>query len=231
VAHSNNSGRSCSGGAAVALAQLTDTQTASGTLTASSTSADLYICEPGGVAGPACGPDDSAADETVFETLENIRPGQVVQWDIRLQNAGAQDLLLTGVALNIAEVADPGSDCPDTALQAGRLIIVSSGSSSAARPTAGVYVLGKGGDDLNDNIPFASFGTSSILPLVPAFSRESSTFSTVHIKIAAGDFEDLRLRLELVAFVVSEFFPAPTPASTANCDGNEWNVSWQFTAS
>src|SRR3990172_11834758 len=41
--------------AVVVYAQLTDTQTASGTITVSSTAADLYICEPNATPGPDCG--------------------------------------------------------------------------------------------------------------------------------------------------------------------------------
>ncbi len=81
--------------AGIVLAQLGDTQTASGTINATTTSADLYICEPDSTPGPACGSDDSGADETVFETLEDIRPGDRVEWAVRLQNVGVVDWLVT----------------------------------------------------------------------------------------------------------------------------------------
>jgi len=214
--------------AAVALgaavwAQLAGTQTASGTVTVSSTSASLYICEPNSTPVPDCGPDDSDADEAVFETLENIRPGGTVEWDIRLKNAGTEDWLVTGVTLGIAEVSDPGGDCPDDALQSAP-----HPSGRYATSPAGVFILGKAGDDLNDN--------PSGLPGVLQFARESNPYSYLgpHIKVAAGDYEDVRLRLELLSFVSpspTPWGPTPTPVSTASCDGNEWNVSWQFTVS
>src|SRR3990172_6311797 len=143
--------------AAVALgaavwAQLSGTQTASGTVTVSSTSASLYICEPNSTPGPDCGSDDNVADEAVFETLENIRPGQTAQWDIRLKNVGTESFLVTGLTLNIAEASDPGGDCPDNALQPGP-----HPSAAYLVTTGGVSVLGKGGDDLNDN-PSGLFG-------------------------------------------------------------------------
>ena len=211
--------------AVVVYAQLTDTQTASGTVTVSSTAADLYICEPGSTPGPECGSDDNGADEAVFETLENVRPGGVVEWDIRIKNTGSQDFVVNGATLGIVETVDPGADCPDDALRAGlHPSAIGFGSS-----TAGVFVLGKAGDDLNDN-PYGLSG-------VPHFLRELNPFSFpqfVNIKVAGGDYEDLRLRLQLpVSYIPGPSptaFPAPTPISTENCAGNEWSVSWVLTA-
>ena len=51
--------------AVVVYAQLDDSQTAAGTINATTRSADLYICEPDSTPGPACGSDDSGADEAV----------------------------------------------------------------------------------------------------------------------------------------------------------------------
>jgi len=195
--------------AGVALAQMTDSQTASGTITATSTSADLYICEPDSTPGPACGSDDSGADETVFETLEDIRPGDTVQWDIRLRNGGTVDWTVTTVTLTVVEILDPGADCPANALLPGRY------PPTAGISEAGVFVLGKAGDDLNDNAAAGSVQGAHY------FTREfnANTFpSAVHIRVAAGDYEDLRLRLQL------------SGSGTENCDGNEWNVSWAFTS-
>jgi len=222
--------------AAVVFAQFTDTQSASGTITVSSTAADLYICEPDSTPGPDCGSDDSGADEAVFETLENIRPGEVVTWDIRIKNTGTEDFVLTGAALNIAEAVDPDADCPDNALQDGRHPITGQESpqSFTAFPGVGVFVLGKSGDDLNDN-PSNLFG-------VPMFHRELSVFffpQFVNIKVAAGDYEDLRLRLELPLSIgpstsTPSPFPSPTPPTPTpggtieGCAGNEWNVAWVF---
>lgn len=184
----------------VAMALLTDTQTATGTITATSTSADLYICEPG-VPGPACGSDDSGADEIVFETVEDIVPGETVEWDIRLQNVGTTDWALSNVTVAFVETADPGADCPDTALVNGRNHL---GFSSIA----GVFILGQAGDDTNDNpAPGSSLGVT----------RWTSS-SQRAVFVAAGDYEDIRLRIEL-----------PT-SGTENCDGNEWSVTYVFEA-
>jgi len=186
--------------AGVALAQLTDSQTASGTITATSTSADLYICEPDSTPGPACGSDDSGADETVFETLEDIRPGETAQWDIRLKNVGTVDWTLSNAVLTIVETVDPGNDCPDNVLLPGRNVYDN-------WTNAGAFILGKAGDPINDNpLP----GSSFYLYIWDGGARA--------VKVAAGDYEDIRLRIEL------------STSGTENCDGNEWNVSWAFTS-
>jgi len=207
------------GTAVLVLAQLTDSQTASGTVTVSSTAADLYICEPDSTPGPDCGSDDSGADEAVFETLENIRPGGVIEWNIRIKNTGTQDFLVAGAPANIVESADPGADCPDDALQPAQGFFF-----PPAVP--GVLLLGKAGDPINDN-PAGLIG-------VPSFRYESfgSIFSR-NIKVAAGDYEDLRLQLQLPVGVAPlpspTAFPTPTLASTEGCAGNEWNVSFVLT--
>ena len=76
-------------------------------------------------------------------------------------------------------------------------------------PTDGVFILGKDGDPQNDN----TGGVSG----APLFNMINGTgpFS-LHIRVAAGDYEDVRLRLKLGG------------AGTDNCDGNEWNVAWEF---
>ena len=214
--------------AVVVYAQLTDTQTASGTITVSSTAADLYICEPNATPGPDCGSDDSDADEAVFETIEDLRPGQAIEWDIRIKNLGSADFLVTGVTLAITETADPGGDCPDGALQDARhpTSPFESPYSFWGGQGAGVFVLGKNGDDLNDN--------ASNVAGVPQFVRwfnPQGYPQFVNIRVASGDYEDLRLRLELPIVVPAPTpapTPSPTPAGTGGCDGNEWSVSWVF---
>ena len=188
--------------AGVALAQLTDSQTASGTITATSTSADLYICEPDSTPGPACGSDHSGADETVFETLEDIRPGETVTWDVRLKNVGTDDWVLANAVLTVVETADPGGDCPDNVLWSGRNL-------NDQWTNAGAFILGKAGDSSNDNpVPGSSFYLYQWSPYAAGRA----------VKVAAGDYEDIRLSLQL------------TTSNTENCDGNEWSVSWTFTA-
>ena len=198
---------------AVVFAQLGDTQTSSGTINVSTTSADLYICEPDSTPGPDCGSDDSGADETVFETLEDMLPADRVQWDIRLKNVGTEHWIVTAGGqfdpvtfdppVTVVETLDPGDDCPDGAL-------------GEPFPTS-VTVLGKNGDELNDNIVVDS---PQHVPGATFFLRESlfpSQSNRVQIIVAPGEYEDLRLRLELDA------------AGTENCDGNEWSVSWELT--
>jgi hypothetical protein len=193
--------------AALVYAQLADTQTASGSISATSTSADLYICEPSGTPGPGCGSDDTGADEIIFETLEDIRPGATVEWDLRLKNVGTVDWVITNVVLGITETVDPGADCPDiTALLQGNH------PATGSESEAGVFILGQSGDPVNDN-PAGLTG-------VPSFRRDDSPGSTLrNILIASGDYEDVRLRLQL------------SGSGTDSCDSNEWDVSWEFTVS
>jgi uncharacterized repeat protein (TIGR01451 family) len=193
-------------GAYVVFAQLTDTQTASGSVTATSTSADLYICEPESTPGPDCGNDDDGADESIFEGLEDIRPGETVSYDIRLKNVGTVDLTVTEATLTISETVDPGADCPDNALPAG---FNSFNHPSPPELHSGVYILGKNGDAQNDNQK-----SPTVLRFRPWSNSPSDYFN---INVAAGDHEDVRLALSLQG------------SSTEFCDGNEWNVSWQFT--
>ena len=208
--------------AGVVFAQLGDSQTATGTLNVTTTSADLYLCDPNNVAGPACGSDDSLADETVFETLEDMLPGDLAQWDLRLKNVGTRDWWVTGVSLNILETTDPGpgatGDCPDGALHAerdlhggltvlGKLIAIAIGTGDETG-TPLVY------DETNDNV------FTSAPPGLPAFIQDSRfllQLPNMHVRVASGDHEDVRLRLQL------------DTAGTENCDANQWEVSWQFT--
>ncbi len=185
---------------ALVYAQLGGTQTASGSVNVTTTSADLYICEPDATPGPDCGSDDSGADDTVLETLEDITPGETVQWDLRLQNVGTEDWVVTDVTLILVETADPGDDCPDESLRA----------SAPFGVAPGVSTLGKAGDDLNDNAVVS--GTAFFLR-----ESEADPIRAVSVIVAAGDYEDVRLRLRL------------DPSGTENCDGNEWAASWQFT--
>ena len=183
-----------------------DKQSATGAVNVTTVSSDLYICEPNGTPGPACGSDDSADDETIFEALENMRPGDVVQWDIRLQNVGPVDWEVQGVNLVISETADPGGGCPANALSpANRHPIV------AQFTTGGVFVLGKNGDDKNDNATSVGGG----LGLLRWFNQPGGDQIVTRLIVAVNDYEDLRLRLEMLS-----------DPSVALCDGNEWGVNW-----
>jgi len=196
------------GAGALVYAQLSDSQTASGTVNVTTTSDDLYICEPGAAPGPACGPDDSADDETIFETVEDLRPGDTSQWDIRLKNIGPVMWRITGVALSIVETADPGADCPSNALQAARHPTNSEPSPS------GVFILGKAGNDLNDN---DLSGPGDPIGFLRWFNPGGAT-RYAQVKVAPGDYEDMRFRLQLLSVPGVE-----------NCDGNQWTASWNFT--
>jgi len=72
----------------------------------------------------------------------------------------------------------------------------------------GTTILGKGGDEYNDNDEVGL-----------RFPRESSQHlrsSDLAVVVAPGDYEDMRLRVQM-------------PATNAEgCDGNEWNISFTY---
>ena len=164
--------------AAVVIAQLADVQTASGNVSVTSTSADLYICEPGTATPPGCGSDDNGGDEAIFETLEDIRPGQIVWYDIRMKNIGDVTWTVMNVTLTITETSDPGGDCPDDALGPGVAIFMQTPYPSQA----GVY------PHYTDAVPGA-----------PVFRRWSSTTYTGAIKASPSGYNDVSLALQLSA--------------------------------
>jgi hypothetical protein len=94
----------------VVLGAWTGTQTASGTVNATTASPDLYLCEPEET-GVGCGPDDSGPDEIIFEGLEDLLPSSFAMSSLRLRNTGSEPMdVLTAVA-EVTEAADPGNDC------------------------------------------------------------------------------------------------------------------------
>ena len=111
------------GGALVMAAPWTDTQTASGTVTVSSTQDELYICDVTGVTDPRLPPeappaafnwcvgDDSGPDETILETDEALTPNSAASWDFYLVNIGTADWDITQLTTTITETVDPGADC------------------------------------------------------------------------------------------------------------------------
>lgn len=187
---------------AVVFAQLSDTQTASGEVNVTTTSPDLYICEPDPYQVHTCGPDDSGADETVFESLENVARGERVGYPIRLRNTGTNALTVTAAVLGVAETADPGADCPNGALVAGRN---NSNQISPNTNSAGAF---RQADPGNDDPPPGSG--------IPAFAPYFTGAPDLAIFIEPNQAEDVLLYLQL------------SGDSTENCDGNVWNVSWQF---
>ncbi len=89
-----------------------DSQVASGGVTATSASVDLYICEASpDVPGAECANDDSGEDEMIFEGLEDLIPGSVAEWDIRLVNEGMNPWDVLAVDTQVSVASDPGSDC------------------------------------------------------------------------------------------------------------------------
>jgi len=198
----------------VAFAQLSSFQRASGSINVtSSVSADLYICEPNSTGGPDCGADDSGADELVFETVEDMLPGNVIQWDIRLKNIGTEDWMVVSAEVDINETLDPGNDCGVIDIPLRPPVI---------RPgpyVPGITILVDGGDNLlgeNGVGPRYSDQGVAVFLAEGNYLATSDFFWEQHIKVAPGGFEDLRLRLEL------------DQAGTTNCDGNEWDVGWTF---
>lgn len=72
--------------------------------------------------------------------------------------------------------------------------------------------MGGNGDSRNDNTVGATIG-------VETFVREDEPgAASRQIHIAAGDYEDVRLRVGLFDSALEK----------AECEGAEWNVSWEF---
>ena len=170
------------------------------------TSADLYICEPqpGGAGGPDCGPDDSANDEIIFETDEQLLTGldDAVHWDVRLRNTstGTAEWDLDAIRYNATETVDPGSDCN-------------------ALPILDVRVLGKAGDSFNDNhgsSPTAVIGEGGAQVLRSVVINEELT-ALLRVHVEVGDYEDIRVEIHL------------SPAVGDECQGNAWDISLAWT--
>lgn len=143
--------------------------------------------------------------ETLFETDEGIKPGAIIVQDLRLKNVGTQTWTVSSVVLSLATVADPGDDCPLNAL---KFLPVPS-ESNDPKAQVGVQVLGKANDPLNDNTRTALFPIF-LHRLVPDEEERN-------IRILPGDYEDVRLLLQLIG------------AGAEGCSGNQWQVSYDFT--
>ncbi len=89
--------------AGMVAALWTGTQTTSGDVSATSGSPDLYICEPNAdPLNPDCGPDDSGADETIFEGTEELLPGGHVWAPVRLKNLSeTEPLKILGTTVTV----------------------------------------------------------------------------------------------------------------------------------
>jgi hypothetical protein len=137
----------------------------------------------------------------VFEADEQLRPGQDASWNIRLRNVGTVDWMVTNMSLAIVQTSDPGPQCPTSVLAPWRF-------PNSFSSTDGVHVIGKNGDPFNDNPLPPPNG-------IPGFA--ASTTERVAIRVAPGDFEDVRLRVALGG------------SGVENCDGSQWNVTFTFT--
>lgn len=199
----------------VILAQtFDDTQTSSGTVNVTTESADLYICEPTGSTGdPDCPGDDSLADETIFEGIEDLFPGATASWDVRLRNVGTMPWDVTAVVVTTPEVQDPGADCNDT-------------------PSTLVTILGKSGDQLNDNhfVDQNYTYTDHNQQALPSIRTESGVthgaaghnypaYHWVPVHVAVGDYEDIRIRVTLPGGI------------SGTCQDNIWNINIDWTVS
>src|SRR3989304_7229344 len=100
------------------FALFTDQQSATGTVSVTTATdvTDVYICDVSGTGStsatcPGVG-DDSGPNEIIFESLENLLPGQTAQWDFQVRNIGthAWDTVQPPNP-GVVEVNDPGSDC------------------------------------------------------------------------------------------------------------------------
>ena len=185
----------------------TGTQTASGTVNATTDSPDLYLCEAEGE-GIGCGQDDSGSDEIIFEGLEDLLPASFASSNLRLRNVGANSLDVMSVELVVTETADPGNDCDVT-------------------PEVKIGVLGKVPYSAEMSFPFrtpsindnhgSQFASDNGLQLFiravddPLYIEESGFGMAVHID--AGDYEDFRVDVILLA---------STPDA---CEENVWDIT------
>jgi hypothetical protein len=198
----------------MSMALWTGSQTASGNVNATTASADLYICEPENSIGPNCGSDDSGADETIFEDLENLLPGDEWSAWMRLRNTGANAWYILAANPVVTEVSDPGADCD-------------------LLPTADTYLYGKtvvetgAHDYCNDNTPTGtpSWPSGELQafprwPSLPLYGACGSQAGSYYVQVRPNDYEDMVVRVRLP-------FNAP-----AGCEDNVWDISveWQVQA-
>jgi hypothetical protein len=187
----------------VALGVWGGTQTASGTVNATTDSPDLYLCEPAET-GVGCGPDDSGADEIIFEGLEDMLPSSAASSRLRLRNAGANPMDVLSAVPAVAEVADPDNDCE-------------------AVPDALIRVLGKIPyvtnlwQNVYDNHgnEFADAQGLQIFPRAigdPQYLRDDPWHGTA-VHIEPGDYEDFRVEVILLTTL---------PAA---CEENVWDIT------
>jgi len=210
----------------VALGVWTGTQTASGSVSATTASPGLYLCEPEET-GVGCGPDDSGADEIFFEGLENLLPSSFASSNLRLRNIGATPLDVLSAEPVVTEVADPGADCDLTPSVTIRVL------GKVPYPIDFAWWCGPSGcypdrcgpmgcfpNRLNDNHGVA-FGHATGVQLFPRMLEDPQYVQEpgygVAVHIEAGDYED---------FEVDVMLPATAPDA---CEENVWDIEipWQ----
>lgn len=183
----------------VVLGVWTGTQTASGSVNATTASPDLYLCEVEET-GVGCGPDDSGPDEIIFEGLEDLLPSSMASSSLRLRNIGTDPMDVLSAVPEVTEEADPGDDCDLT-------------------PDVVIGVLGKvphgWSDAWNDNHdPWSPLGQG-----LQVFQRafEDPNYHgwgyEVAVHIEPGDYED---------FLVKVMLPVTAPDA---CEENVWDVA------
>ena len=200
----------------IVMALWTGSQTASGSVNAASSSVDLYICEPNAdPANSGCGPDDSGADETIFEGTEDLLPGNWVWAPVRLRNVGSTPLDILSTALSMTEVSDPGGDCgyspmehDVTVWELGKWYFVAPDYYYMAA-TAGA----------NDNHYPSDAQELQVFPKtnMDGAVRSWAGWDNVAVHIAPGDYEDMAVRVRL-------------PLTTSPfCENGVWNIAITWT--
>ena len=193
----------------VVLGVWTGTQTASGTVNVTTSSPDLYLCEPEGT-GVGCGPDDSGADEIIFEGLEDLLPSSAASALLRLRNIGTGPMDVLAAVAGVTEAGDPGNDCDLT-------------------PDVVIGVLGKVPygffEARNDNHIVTPFSIPRVAEGLQLFARAFDDphyvgqpgFEQVAVHIEAGDYED---------FLIQVLLPVTVPDA---CENNVWDVAINWT--
>lgn len=183
------------------------TQTASGTVNATTASPDLYLCEPE-ESGIGCGPDDSGADEIIFEGLEDLLPAASVWTTLRLRNIAITPVDVLSAVPTVTEVTDPGNDCDVTpSIQIGVM----------GKVPYTAFLFGSGGSAFNDNHVSGSVFFLSGIQIFPralddpAYDYRLDAGMGVHI--AAGDYED---------FAIQVFLAVTAPDA---CEENVWDIA------
>lgn len=224
----------------LALAQFFTTRQATGQVSSASAPVDVsYICEPqASTINPICPLDDSGGDELIFEANEQMLPGTVRWWKIRIRNISNDPWDILNVGRNWNKVSDPSGQCSvfpvDVTYQYQSLgyqnnppprTVLGSGQGP------GITILGKPGaanygpfrdpvqqesyQPQNDNHASVA-GSNLFSTLDGGWEFGNNNLGTRSVHIAPGDFEDLLFGIGL---------PVTTPSQ---CVNNVWSVAVNF---